>query len=418
MTTDLIKTWEKNMTKLDAKQAETMIQKLCAEMDRIEAREVQVRMVLGHVLLEIQTRELWKQIHGEGTYKTWTDFLELGFPKISGGLKDRSANDAMQLARSQTLAALPEPEREKISLSNARTIARMERAGEKVTPEVVRQAQDMPHSQFRRATGAAEGFTVKLWVPDAGAGQALQAMLEVLRFATASAILAFMELFQGADLAKRAGDGADNKIDCILGTICNTVAADFRQEEAQLPAVIPEILSLDTPRPAMVKIDEDLEPELLPASSAARRADAITGLVIEVRKVSESRWFACGWSAEGTLPARAGAEGIPIALGYSDVGEEAALDAMIGNNWWKLQLHVAERQRHRCAHCGKIVDLQLHHIKFRSHGRDDRVANLEALCAKCHHVKHGVEIQNPSKSHYEAEKSILPCMGAVAAIPA
>lgn len=49
------------------------------------------------------------------------------------------------------------------------------------------------------------------------------------------------------------------------------------------------------------------------------------------------------------------------------------------------------KQKGRCAHCGAARALQVHHRVFRSHGRDDRIANLVAICLACHGEMHGVE---------------------------
>jgi predicted restriction endonuclease len=53
------------------------------------------------------------------------------------------------------------------------------------------------------------------------------------------------------------------------------------------------------------------------------------------------------------------------------------------------RLIVLNRAGWKCELCGKIGGLEVHHNKFRSHGRDDRVANLVALCADCHREQHG-----------------------------
>ena len=48
--------------------------------------------------------------------------------------------------------------------------------------------------------------------------------------------------------------------------------------------------------------------------------------------------------------------------------------------------HVAALESHgwRCVACGKFLPLQLHHIRFRSHGGGDEPSNLEPRCAACH----------------------------------
>jgi hypothetical protein len=59
---------------------------------------------------------------------------------------------------------------------------------------------------------------------------------------------------------------------------------------------------------------------------------------------------------------------------------------------WNLKRNaelVFEQQGWRCARCGEMKPLQAHHKRFRSHGRDDRVANIEGRCQPCHGKQHG-----------------------------
>ena len=49
---------------------------------------------------------------------------------------------------------------------------------------------------------------------------------------------------------------------------------------------------------------------------------------------------------------------------------------------------VMRRQQFRCAVCGLIKPLSVHHRVFRSHGRDDRTSNLLALCNEDHEAQH------------------------------
>ena len=79
---------------------------------------------------------------------------------------------------------------------------------------------------------------------------------------------------------------------------------------------------------------------------------------------------------------------------YGDT-ESAALKALLVN---VLQLHgriVMGLQGWKCHNCGQSsTGLEADHIVRRSKGRDDRVSNLQALCAsftgcRIHQQKHG-----------------------------
>jgi hypothetical protein len=136
-----------DMNTLAAHQAGELIERICSELRKVQGRELRCRLLLGKVLLEIRERELWKGIHGG--YSNWMDFLRNGFPKISNGLKRRTAHDCMDLARSRTLSDLPDSERDRIAaLANARRIAKLERAGRTITPALIIQAQELPPKQF------------------------------------------------------------------------------------------------------------------------------------------------------------------------------------------------------------------------------------------------------------------------------
>lgn len=51
---------------------------------------------------------------------------------------------------------------------------------------------------------------------------------------------------------------------------------------------------------------------------------------------------------------------------------------------------VMDRANWKCEECGAVTGLSTHHKTFRSHGRDDRVDNLMAVCNKSHNIAHGI----------------------------
>ena len=54
----------------------------------------------------------------------------------------------------------------------------------------------------------------------------------------------------------------------------------------------------------------------------------------------------------------------------------------------ELQRQVLERDGWRCQNCGTMHNLQVHHLKFRSHSGGDEEQNLITLCAGCHEQMH------------------------------
>lgn len=168
---------------LDAQEALKQLKNLSEDLEDIRRRELNCRMALGRLLAEIRDRELYRDMPGR--HKTWSDWLEDkraipegGFYAVTG-LRDRTALDAIELAGSPTLANLPEPEREKIrTVSNARTLVKLERSGTKIGPTEIHQAQTMSSGEFKRAVGVAQGAVVRVWMKDEGAARHLQAVVE------------------------------------------------------------------------------------------------------------------------------------------------------------------------------------------------------------------------------------------------
>ncbi len=54
----------------------------------------------------------------------------------------------------------------------------------------------------------------------------------------------------------------------------------------------------------------------------------------------------------------------------------------------RLCRQVLERDGWRCQLCGRIAELQVHHVKPRSRLGDDALQNLIAVCARCHDDLH------------------------------
>jgi 5-methylcytosine-specific restriction endonuclease McrA len=54
----------------------------------------------------------------------------------------------------------------------------------------------------------------------------------------------------------------------------------------------------------------------------------------------------------------------------------------------QLRQQVLERDGWRCQHCGRLEQLEIHHIRSRAqHGADSEL-NLITLCACCHTTLH------------------------------
>jgi 5-methylcytosine-specific restriction endonuclease McrA len=58
------------------------------------------------------------------------------------------------------------------------------------------------------------------------------------------------------------------------------------------------------------------------------------------------------------------------------------------NSYHELHRQVLERDGWRCQVCGSMQNLQVHHLKFRSHSGGDTEQNLITLCTECHERAH------------------------------
>lgn len=64
------------------------------------------------------------------------------------------------------------------------------------------------------------------------------------------------------------------------------------------------------------------------------------------------------------------------------------LSALVEAVYKLRSMEVFARAKYRCERCGRLEPLQIHHRKYRSHGRQDSASNLEAVCMKCHNLEH------------------------------
>jgi len=58
----------------------------------------------------------------------------------------------------------------------------------------------------------------------------------------------------------------------------------------------------------------------------------------------------------------------------------------------RLYERVLERDGYCCSDCASFVNLEVHHIIFKSAGGSDTDLNLVTLCRSCHAKRHGIKI--------------------------
>ena len=118
------------------------------------------------------------------------------------------------------------------------------------------------------------------------------------------------------------------------------------------------------------------------------KAERITGLRIE-QQTSPAVGYLYHGFFDGVPEWLAGVIGLhqPWVVG-SGPTHAAALQELVNENLTKNARIIAVKQAWTCARCGRREPLQAHHQKIRSRGRDDKISNLEALCASCHEKAH------------------------------
>jgi hypothetical protein len=110
------------------------------------------------------------------------------------------------------------------------------------------------------------------------------------------------------------------------------------------------------------------------------KASRITGADVSVNQNPQSpgSWFAyiCGEDGQPRM-------------GKVGNTQAEALQALVDQNYRDNSKLAMERAGWKCERCGSAYKpLQAHHRKYRSHGRDDRVENLEILDFDCHQRAH------------------------------
>jgi 5-methylcytosine-specific restriction endonuclease McrA len=58
------------------------------------------------------------------------------------------------------------------------------------------------------------------------------------------------------------------------------------------------------------------------------------------------------------------------------------------SSYESLRRQILHRDNWRCQSCGTMSNLEVHHMKFRSHSGADSEENLITLCTACHAKKH------------------------------
>jgi 5-methylcytosine-specific restriction endonuclease McrA len=63
--------------------------------------------------------------------------------------------------------------------------------------------------------------------------------------------------------------------------------------------------------------------------------------------------------------------------------------------WLNKKAGILKRDNYRCANCGNIVNLQVHHIRYkkRHYAWEYKVKDMQVLCVRCHQMVHGLNTE-------------------------
>jgi hypothetical protein len=112
-----------------------------------------------------------------------------------------------------------------------------------------------------------------------------------------------------------------------------------------------------------------------------KRAEALTGCKIRCTEIGRPfRRFTC-----------AAYDGEHLVAEEVHADQGLALAALVRAIYRRNREQVMERNGWRCARCGRMYQLQIHHRRFRSHGGTHRPENLEPVCWPCHGQIHRSE---------------------------
>lgn len=223
--------WQAKLRNASADKVKDILRDAGRFLQAIENAGTPARKALGHVLVETRERKL----HLEWGYDGWMGFME-DMPKLAF-VSTRTSYEAIEMAESEAIGSLDTEKLAALPLTNARTIVKVEKAqkaaGRKLDPGVIEQAVALRPKDFRREVSAEEGATVRVWVADKAAAGEIERIVKVLAGATPQAAKAFADFLESAELVAYAGNGADSKIDAILGYLATAVPVAIKQEGDQ-----------------------------------------------------------------------------------------------------------------------------------------------------------------------------------------
>ena len=82
---------------------------------------------------------------------------------------------------------------------------------------------------------------------------------------------------------------------------------------------------------------------------------------------------------------------VQVNLMVDGPSESAVLERLSGAVLYQHRYIALTLANWKCSNCGATTGLDVDHKVMRSHGRDDRIENLRALCAGCHRQRHGLK---------------------------
>jgi hypothetical protein len=213
----------RDLEERDAEKARRIIGQIFNGLKVGQAVTVYYRYLLGKQLLLIQNNGLWRELLAPGieASSSFTYWMDEHFPVIAGDCRDTGWS-AIRLAKSPAINGADENViRSMTSVSNAYAIAKAERDGRYITPEIVAAASTTPVAEFREKYLGEKGPSrgaLQATTDSAHHARALAEIIATIKNADHRALKTLSTIIR-REVLPLAGDNPSDAVDFIISAI-------------------------------------------------------------------------------------------------------------------------------------------------------------------------------------------------------
>ncbi len=224
----------------DPDDAAKVLRELAHGLKVAASATIRYRILLGHQLLIIQEKGLWKRmlVEGRGRPGHFNTWLQEHFSEIAETGRDTAYN-AMKLAHSLALGKADDADVRRIgNLTNAYTLVIAERRGVEITKEVLRQAASMSVMDFKdellKESGPVRG-RVGAVTDTPGQARFLTEIIAQLKGGDYRALRAFSTAIR--EVWPLAGNNPTDVLDFITAAVSHEVSSFMESDREALKTV-------------------------------------------------------------------------------------------------------------------------------------------------------------------------------------